>query len=289
MRRLSSLSLALSATLALALAPAAMAADCPGADLRPAADNMDQVEGATLCLINAERAAEGLPALVEQGAAQQGVDRVLAADGRRALLRARLARGRRAHRAPAGDRLPRPAGRWTIGENIAWGESYLGLAGEHRQGLDGEPAAPRQHPQRRVLGDRPRDRRRRAAELERRRHLHDRLRPPHSLAGRRADAEEVVADDPSADVEAAAPEVKPRSHRKRKSRAAPTASPSAPQARGKRAKRGVRRGLSMRAIRATAAAEPRRGRGPDPSALPRSRARSGDRSTHVLADPSARR
>ena len=91
MRRLSSLALTLSATLALASAPAAMAADCPGADLRPASDNIDQVEAATLCLINAERAAAGLPALVEQGAAEQGVDRLLAADGRRALLRARVA------------------------------------------------------------------------------------------------------------------------------------------------------------------------------------------------------
>jgi uncharacterized protein YkwD len=129
MLRLPSLALTLSATLALASAPAAMAADCPGADLRPAADNIAQVEGATLCLINAERAAQGLPALAEQGQlskasvafSQLMVDEHFFAhvspDGIELTERVR-----------ATGYLDQP-GSWTLGENIAWGESYLASPG----------------------------------------------------------------------------------------------------------------------------------------------------------------
>ena len=255
MRRLSSLTLALSATLAMALAPAAMAADCPGADLKPAADNMDQVEGATLCLINAERAAEGLPALVEQGQlskasiafSQLMVDEHFFAHVSPAgvALTARL---------QASGYLDQPGAR-TIGENIAWGESYLASpANIVKAWMDSPP-----HRANILSND--------FSEIG----LGIVTGVPLSANpgatyttdfGRRSpaqddaqDAVEVTADDPSSDVEAAAPKrsASKRSQPSSTHRAAKRASKHA-KSRGKRTKRASRRGLSMRALRATVAA-----------------------------------
>ena len=101
------------------------AVECPGADLRPAADNIDQVAFATLCLINNERAAEGLPALKEQAQLTQAST---------AYSQLMVDQHFFAHVSPSGVALTRgfrPAatstqpGAWTIGENIAWGESFL--------------------------------------------------------------------------------------------------------------------------------------------------------------------
>lgn len=127
MRRPHKLVIALSAIFAIAAVPAtAGASSCPGAELRPAQDNIPQVSQATLCLINAERAANGLPALSEQAQltsaslafSQLMVDlrffAHVAPDG--TVLTARL---------QASGYLSQPGG-WTVGENIAWGESYLG-------------------------------------------------------------------------------------------------------------------------------------------------------------------
>lgn len=50
------------AACALGAVPA-VAASCPGADLEPSAANLDVIRAATLCLINGERAANGLNAL----------------------------------------------------------------------------------------------------------------------------------------------------------------------------------------------------------------------------------
>lgn len=124
MRRVSLLAV-LAALCSLALAAPASAADCAGADLRPAVDNLAEVAGATLCLLNAERTGNGLAPLSEQGELTKASRKFSA------LM---VAEHFFAHVSPDGgtltDRLElsgylaRPGG-WTVGENIAWGESYL--------------------------------------------------------------------------------------------------------------------------------------------------------------------
>ena len=126
-RRLATL-LATAAALALAAPAGAQAADCAGADLVPAAGNLDQVSQATLCLLNNERAAQGLRSLVEApGLTQPSL----------AYSSRMVAESFFAHVAPDGsslvDRLTaadyiEPDGDWTVGENIAWGQGDLSTA-----------------------------------------------------------------------------------------------------------------------------------------------------------------
>ena len=110
---------------ALAAPAGAEAADCAGADLVPDASNLAPVGQATLCLLNAERAAQGLRPLAEA----QG----LTAPSRAYSARM-VAEHFFAHDAPDGstlvDRLTAvgyiaPDGDWTVGENIAWGQGPL--------------------------------------------------------------------------------------------------------------------------------------------------------------------
>ncbi len=124
MRRLCTL-LLLIAVAAMAGAPAAGAAECQGGDVRPAADNIAQIAQATLCLINGERTSAGLGALTEQA-------QLTAASADFSALM--VSEHFFAHVSPDGselsDRLTRAgylgaAGSWMVGENIAWGESYL--------------------------------------------------------------------------------------------------------------------------------------------------------------------
>src|SRR3954465_4896606 len=56
------------AALALCAPAAAHADDCAGADVVPAADNVAVVGQATLCLLNQQRAANGIGPLVENTA-----------------------------------------------------------------------------------------------------------------------------------------------------------------------------------------------------------------------------
>ena len=129
MRRVSVLVL-LSALFAIAVPSAAIAAECPGADLRPSQDNTADVGQATLCLINIERAAGGLAALTEQSELTQASV---------AFSQLMVDEHFFAHVSPNGrtltDRLEvsgylaHPGG-WTVGENIAWGESYLATPAE---------------------------------------------------------------------------------------------------------------------------------------------------------------
>jgi uncharacterized protein YkwD len=127
MRRLPTL-LAVLALGALA-APSAALADCPGADARPATDNLAQVAQTTLCLLNAERAAKGLPAVGEQAQLTKA-----SADYSALMVKQQFF----AHVSPDGseltDRLTDVGylgspGAWLVGENIAWGESYLATPG----------------------------------------------------------------------------------------------------------------------------------------------------------------
>ncbi|CAB4916520.1 unannotated protein [freshwater metagenome] len=111
-----------------AFAPAAaQAATCPNADLQPTAANAALVTDATLCLLNEQRAAEGLPALVRQGdldrastayASKMVVERFfdhIAPDGSTVTRRLR-----------AVNYIPTAAGwEWSVGENIGWAEYYL--------------------------------------------------------------------------------------------------------------------------------------------------------------------
>jgi uncharacterized protein YkwD len=100
--------------------PTAHAANCPGADVSAAVASVDTVRGATLCLLNAERAAHGLTPLTSQplldGAATS-------------YSRAMVDQHFFAHVSPAGENLEQrlsaysaPAQSWSIGENLAWGE-----------------------------------------------------------------------------------------------------------------------------------------------------------------------
>lgn len=113
------------AALALCAPATARADDCAGADLVPAADNVTAVGQATLCLLNQQRAADGLGPLVENAALSS------ASTGYSQRM---VAQGFFAHESPDGgtlvDRLT-AAGYlgdddpWVVGENIGWGQASL--------------------------------------------------------------------------------------------------------------------------------------------------------------------
>jgi uncharacterized protein YkwD len=122
-RRLLAIAAAL-ATLALCAPAGASADDCGGADLVPAADNLSAAGQATLCLLNEQRAANGVAALTvnarltsaSAGYSQRMVDQAFFA-----------------HESPDGgtlvDRLT-GAGylvddAWVVGENLGWGQGSL--------------------------------------------------------------------------------------------------------------------------------------------------------------------
>ena len=116
----------LTALLALVCAapPAAAAgpAACAGASQAPSQASLAAVRGATLCLLNRERAERGLGALRSNGSLQVAASRYAARMSRQDFF---------AHVAPDGssmvDRIRRTAylrgsvRRWTVGENLAWG------------------------------------------------------------------------------------------------------------------------------------------------------------------------
>jgi uncharacterized protein YkwD len=115
------------ALLALALcAPGgAAAADCPGADAVPAADNLPAIGQATLCLVNEQRAAHRLSGLrvnPKLSSASSGYSQRM------------VAQAFFAHEAPDGTTLVErltSAGYlnggddWVVGENIGWGQGPL--------------------------------------------------------------------------------------------------------------------------------------------------------------------
>ena len=112
------------ASLALA-APATALADCDGADLVPDAGSLGAAGQATLCLVNAERAANGLRALSEES-------RLTTASA--AFSRRMVAEQFFDHVAPDGSTLVRRLTTigyiaddvdWAAGENIAWGQGDL--------------------------------------------------------------------------------------------------------------------------------------------------------------------
>jgi uncharacterized protein YkwD len=115
------------AVLALAApAGAAAAGDCPGADLLPTADNVADINQATLCLLNAERATNGLGALTENASLSRAS---------LAFSQQMVAQSFFAHEAPDGTDLVarltavgylgNTGGDWSVGENIAWAQGSL--------------------------------------------------------------------------------------------------------------------------------------------------------------------
>jgi uncharacterized protein YkwD len=119
-----------SAAIFAVMQPASAAADpaCPGSDLQPNAANLDQVEAATLCLINIQRGQNGLGALTANSVLQAA-----------ALEHSRdmVANSFFSHDSSSGedfeDRILRfnyapPNTRWVAGENIAWGTLSLSTA-----------------------------------------------------------------------------------------------------------------------------------------------------------------
>jgi uncharacterized protein YkwD len=112
----------------LLAAPSTASADCPGADLIPAADNLAEVRAAVLCLHNEERAERSLPALKEHARLRR------AAAGHSADM---VHRGYFSHTARGGvtfvDRIldagyARRFDGWQLGENLAWGTGQLATA-----------------------------------------------------------------------------------------------------------------------------------------------------------------
>jgi uncharacterized protein YkwD len=123
---LSSLILALVASVALPALASAKRADCRGADTTPTARSIGSARAATLCLLNREREARGLHRL--------RAHRMLTAAAQR-YAGAMVRGGFFSHVSPAGTTLEERireqtrylagALRYTIGENIAWGQGDL--------------------------------------------------------------------------------------------------------------------------------------------------------------------
>ncbi len=125
MRRCALLLVSSLALAAMAAPSSALADDCAGADLQPTDANVAQVAQATLCLLNVQRGAAGLAPLSEQAQLDQAST---------AYSQLMVKQGFFAHVTPDGkqltDRLTDAGylgqpGSWVVGENIAWGESYL--------------------------------------------------------------------------------------------------------------------------------------------------------------------
>jgi uncharacterized protein YkwD len=120
---LSAFATALVASLALA-APSAQAANCPGADQLPLLSTAASAKSATLCLLNEQRAANGIAALRSEPTLEAA-----ATTYAQSMVEQRFF----AHVSPSGqtleDRLvsyTTDTRSYTIGENLAWGQSVLG-------------------------------------------------------------------------------------------------------------------------------------------------------------------
>jgi uncharacterized protein YkwD len=103
---------------------------CTNVDLEPAADNLDAIRAAVLCLHNRDRAAAGLPPLKENAKLRR------AAVGHSGDM---VERRYFDHDEPDGDGMVdrikrtgyvRPGEAWSLGENIAWGTGNLATPAE---------------------------------------------------------------------------------------------------------------------------------------------------------------
>jgi uncharacterized protein YkwD len=98
---------------------------CANTDLMPAADNLDQIRAAILCLHNQVRAANGLPALKDNPKLRKAAV---------AHSSAMVSQGYFDHSSPSGDTFVdrivgagyvKRNGGWSLGENLAWGTGDL--------------------------------------------------------------------------------------------------------------------------------------------------------------------
>ena len=114
------------AAVVVPVTPALAAESCPGSDLIPSAANAAQVRGATLCLVNAQRARHGLRGLRHDARLTQGDTRYA---GR--MVRNRFF----SHVSPSGQAFTarirrtgylRGSRNAFLGENLAWGGGRLG-------------------------------------------------------------------------------------------------------------------------------------------------------------------
>jgi uncharacterized protein YkwD len=103
----------------------ARAADCQGADAVPAADNLPAIGQATLCLVNQQRAGQGLPAL----RVNTRLSTASSSYSQRMVRQAFFD-----HQAPDGTTLVQRltsvgylngGDDWVVGENIGWGQGPL--------------------------------------------------------------------------------------------------------------------------------------------------------------------
>lgn len=129
-RTASLLSLALASIALLAPAGAQAGSACQNTDVRPTAQNLDEVRGAVLCLQNEERAGHGLASLSENPKL-----RVAASRHTDDMVQARFFE----HTTPSGTTMVQRIRRagylsgtrtWSIGENIAWGTGQRATAAE---------------------------------------------------------------------------------------------------------------------------------------------------------------
>jgi uncharacterized protein YkwD len=104
----------------------ALAAECPDADTAPSALDVPRAQASILCLLNEARTQHGLAALRQERHLKVAAQRYSTSMKRLDFF---------AHTAPTGStpasRIARTgymahARRWTIGENLAWGEDSLG-------------------------------------------------------------------------------------------------------------------------------------------------------------------
>ena len=125
--RLLSCTLLAFAAVALGTGSAATAAaGCADATLRPTSENLERIRAATLCLLNAERADHGLPALRANERLTRAADAYSAKMVRRRFF---------AHVCPDGSTLKsrirsarylnKSVRDYSLGENLAWGSGSL--------------------------------------------------------------------------------------------------------------------------------------------------------------------
>lgn len=131
--------LAVAALAAAAGPPAAHASNCAGGELRPSEGNIAQIAQTTLCLINEQRAAEQLAPLAEQAQlTKASADFSALMVAQRFFSHVSPDGGELTDRLTAAGYLGHP-GSWAVGENIAWGESYLASPAEIVKAWMGSP------------------------------------------------------------------------------------------------------------------------------------------------------
>ena len=125
--RLLSCTLVACAAVALGTGSAATAAaGCADATLRPTDENLERIRAATLCLLNAERADRGLPALRADGRLTRAAQTYSAKMVRQRFFAHVCPRGSTLKsRVRSAKYLNKSVRDYSLGENLAWGSGAL--------------------------------------------------------------------------------------------------------------------------------------------------------------------